>query len=173
MQVNVISKTKQEFNGTVYYLCGKYFQHKGKRLHRAVWEYSNGKIPEGFDIHHEDGDRSNNQIENLRLLPRSEHHAEHQDQCSENGKKAVVYAIAAAPAWHRSEAGKAWHREHEREYWGKREPTEYVCTMCGRTFTSLRVYGKTENRFCGPNCRAKYRRRRLSNENTQRCSCGN
>lgn len=39
MEVQKISSTAQRFNGVTYYLCGQYFQHRGKRLHRAVWEY--------------------------------------------------------------------------------------------------------------------------------------
>ena len=64
-RVTVIDATKQAFNGEVFYLCGGYFQHKGKRLHRAVWEYFHGPIPKGYHIHHMDGNRANNNIENL------------------------------------------------------------------------------------------------------------
>ena len=45
MEVHVVSATAQRFNGQTYYLCGDYFQRKGRRLHRAVWEYHNGEIP--------------------------------------------------------------------------------------------------------------------------------
>lgn len=37
MQVEVLSETRQRFMGKTYYLCGKYFQRKGVRLHREVW----------------------------------------------------------------------------------------------------------------------------------------
>lgn len=36
--------------------------------HRVVWEMHNGQIPEGLMIDHIDGDRSNNNLENLRLV---------------------------------------------------------------------------------------------------------
>jgi predicted DNA-binding protein YlxM (UPF0122 family) len=47
----------------------------GKRtlMHRYVWEFFNGKIPDGFDIHHRDETRHNNSIENLECLSKSEH----------------------------------------------------------------------------------------------------
>jgi len=35
--------------------------------HRIIWEIIMGEIPNGFYIDHIDGDRSNNNIENLRL----------------------------------------------------------------------------------------------------------
>jgi len=42
-------------------------------MHRYVWEFHNGKIPEGFDVHHTDFNKWNNEIGNLECLPKSEH----------------------------------------------------------------------------------------------------
>lgn len=42
-------------------------------LHRYVWEKHNGKIPEGWDIHHVDLDKQNCDISNLICLPKAEH----------------------------------------------------------------------------------------------------
>lgn len=36
--------------------------------HRIVWVYFNGEIPEGFSIDHIDGDPTNNDLSNLRLV---------------------------------------------------------------------------------------------------------
>ena len=41
--------------------------------HRKVWEDYNGLIPENWIIHHIDGDKWNNKIENLEAMPRYEH----------------------------------------------------------------------------------------------------
>lgn len=43
------------------------------RLHRGCWEACCGPVPEGYDIHHVDGNRQNNEIENLACMPRGEH----------------------------------------------------------------------------------------------------
>ena len=40
---------------------------KQYKLHRLVWIYHNGDIPNGMFVDHIDGDPSNNRIENLRL----------------------------------------------------------------------------------------------------------
>ncbi len=47
----------------------------GKRsyIHRDVYEYYFGEIPDGYDVHHKDGDRSNNDIGNLEIYTKSEH----------------------------------------------------------------------------------------------------
>jgi hypothetical protein len=42
-------------------------------MHRYVWENHNGKIPMGYDIHHIDNNKANNDINNLMCLPKSEH----------------------------------------------------------------------------------------------------
>jgi len=42
-------------------------------MHRYVWEYFNGKIPEGHDVHHLDRNRSNNDIKNLEVMRKDEH----------------------------------------------------------------------------------------------------
>src|SRR3990172_331546 len=41
--------------------------------HRLVFEAYFGKIPDGYDIHHIDGDTYNNKIENLECLSHSDH----------------------------------------------------------------------------------------------------
>lgn len=46
-------------------------------MHRAVWEFHHGQIPDGHQIHHRDGNRGNNAIENLMLVDRAEHSRRH------------------------------------------------------------------------------------------------
>jgi hypothetical protein len=41
--------------------------------HRLVWEAVNGPIPDGWDIHHIDGDTYNNDIDNLECLTHAAH----------------------------------------------------------------------------------------------------
>ena len=41
-------------------------------VHRIVWAYHNGKIPEGKVINHIDGKKANNRIENLQAVTYSE-----------------------------------------------------------------------------------------------------
>lgn len=165
MEVEVISRTVQKFNGESFYLCGMYFQHKGKRLHRAVWEYHHGEIPKGYHVHHVDGDRCNNNISNLTLLLGSNHLSEHMNDSERKAKsrKDIRKAIAAAPAWHGSEEGRLWHSERGKKNWEEAPLRSYVCSYCGKTYQTKNVSYKG-NHFCHQNCRAAYRRRRLRNE---------
>lgn len=166
MEVQIISKTVQKFNGESFYLCGEYFQHKGKRLHRTVWEYHNGIIPDDGHIHHRDGNKANNDITNLELLTGSEHLSKHMktEEAVQRSRESIKKAIAAAPAWHRSEEGKKWHSENGKVQWQNRSLNTYCCSFCGKEYKTKYKYSLTSNHFCSNNCKASFRRWRLRNE---------
>jgi hypothetical protein len=70
-----------EFNGAKYTLkpTGYYAKTNCSRslLHRDMWEYHNGKIPSGYDVHHINHDTTDNSIENFQLMTASEHKTYH------------------------------------------------------------------------------------------------
>ena len=47
--------------------------HKNCRVHRAYWEACRGPIPEGWVVHHKDGVKQNNAIENLECMSWEDH----------------------------------------------------------------------------------------------------
>lgn len=61
------------------YLCNGYYrissmEHRGKRLHRLIYEdYHKCTLLSNAHIHHLDGDTTNNNINNLKLVSPSEH----------------------------------------------------------------------------------------------------
>ena len=168
MQVSKISDTIQEFAGERFYLCGLYFQRKGKRLHREVWKYHRGEIPKGFHVHHKDGDRSNNQIENLLLVEKSEHLSMHMTpEEKERSRKSIYKAIQAAPAWHKSEEGRKWHSMRGKLNRIVAKPRVYHCSFCEKEFSTIYHYGEGRNHFCSNNCKAAYRRRRIKLESNK------
>jgi hypothetical protein len=67
----------QMFNGKKYSLrnIGYFGLTHGERrlIHREMWEFYNGKIPDNHDIHHKDFNKHNNVIENLELIAKDEH----------------------------------------------------------------------------------------------------
>ena len=65
------------FGGRKYTMrnTGYYGATEGDRglLHRHMWEAANGPIPENYDIHHIDGNKTHNAVSNFECLPKSEH----------------------------------------------------------------------------------------------------
>ena len=138
-----------------------YYKHQGLRLsmHRYVWEYYNGKIPEGYEIHHKDFNKANNSIDNLQLLTVAEHRKLHADLLTEeqrewkrNNMNTVVHE--AAKKWHRSEEGHQWHVQHGKETGGNSKEYEHVCVVCGKKY----ITRQKKSRFCSGACHQKYRR---------------
>lgn len=54
---------------------GYYRATEGDRayLHREKWKHERGPIPDGWDVHHIDHDKTNNDISNLHCLDKAEH----------------------------------------------------------------------------------------------------
>ena len=71
---------------TGYWLCTTL----GKRLHRYIYEKYNGPIPKGYEIHHIDINKDNNEIENLQMVTRKEHHEIHKSMLTEERKKKTI-----------------------------------------------------------------------------------
>lgn len=64
----------RQSNGYVYIL-GKRpnRKHRYQLEHIMVWENANGELPEGWIIHHLNGIRDDNRLENLVAMPRKQH----------------------------------------------------------------------------------------------------
>jgi len=136
--------------------------HGGITMHRYVWKKYNGDIPDGMHVHHIDGDKSNNRIENLELLTASDHSTHHgttnQWVGSEENKRQIVAAGELAKAWHSSPEGLAWHSKNGKSAWENRATTTKQCCECGKDYET---FYPNKSRFCGSNCKAKAFNRRV------------
>jgi hypothetical protein len=157
MDPTIISDTIQEFAGKRYYLCGRYFQRSGRRLHVAVWEAANGPVPQGHAVHHRDHVKVNNALANLELLARSAHVAHHnrtitpaQRAARRLNARAASEGNARLTREERSMAGKAG--------WETRTTTTVHCTVCG---CEVETWTPTRTKFCGGTCKARALRSHL------------
>ena len=165
MCVEIVTSTHQRFNGQDYYLCGKYFSSQkptrrgSSRLHRVVWEYHNGPIPKGKCVHHLDGNRANNSIENLILMGLGEHNTWHMLNDAERREKTRRRAYQkldafqdASRAWRKTPEGKAWHKQHAKECaeaWKTAIKIPLVCAFCGGRFVG---YQRKPKECCCQSC---------------------
>ena len=69
-----------------YIITSRKKGYSHKFLHRLIWEDWYGKsVPDGYVIHHLNGDKTDNRIQNLQCVERSKHIAFHNKaRCGEN-----------------------------------------------------------------------------------------
>lgn len=137
-----------------YYRCSKL----KKRMHIYVWEYYNGAIPKGYEVHHKDLNKANNDISNLELLTVSEHRKIHASLLTDEQREwkrnnLNTKARPKAIEWHKSEEGLKWHRGI-REVKPKVNPhrEDLVCSYCGKHYVGER-WSKTSATYCSAHCR--------------------
>lgn len=87
----------QEYDGIKFTLrnTGYYSMTTNNRqlMHRYIWQKEKGAIPDGWDIHHINGEKWDNRIDNLECLPKSEHtrlYSPHNNQYTK-GRKLVTH----------------------------------------------------------------------------------
>ena len=142
----------QSFNGVTYYRNSRgYFvtplrkYGKIKRMHRDVWEHYNGPIPSNHDIHHIDGNKGNNEIENLQLTKHRDHSKifkhDHPKQQKHDPNKLVTWECAcchinlripirfASYKKYCSDACTVKAARDSKKYFG-----EFLCVVCGKTY---------------------------------------
>jgi hypothetical protein len=157
----------QYFNDQQFYLDKKTgywissIAHPRKRMHVVVWEFNNGKVLKGFHVHHIDGNKSNNSIENLKLLSKSEHLSLHAKNLSPDrlakNKEHMETIRPLTKKWHASDEGYEWHSKHALETFTRKNPIEAKCLCCGKIF-------KTDSndlhhsKFCTNACKSRQRR---------------
>lgn len=167
----VIVKKYIEFNGVKFYpdKRGYWLGHipgakSPIRLHRYVWEFYNGPIPAGYDIHHIDHNPDNNEIENLQMVLEGEHAKIHnaemrQETIDRYRKNLDENARPKAIEWHKSEEGREWHKKHYEEHSRELFSTLVTknCAVCGKEYTVPYPLASS-SRFCSNNCKSQWRR---------------
>ena len=161
--IEVIDDIHKKFDGLVYRKHkkdGRYYFSTS--LTRSVWKFFNGEIPEGYEIHHQDDDKYNDNISNLALLSREEHLKLHADKrrgvktfrkpklkkfvCEYCGKEFEALTTNGLLHYCSDECHKK-HRQDAGNYM-----TERTCTVCGKKFKACKGHPTTH---CSGECVVK------------------
>lgn len=135
------------------------------RAHVYVWEKHNGKVPEGFSVHHLDKNPKNNDISNLALMSYSAHSSYHaKDHADESRQRMDDIVRPAAVAWHKSEDGIEWHKQHYDEVTQKIWNTYVtkVCTVCGKEY-QVKSCAAQKSMYCSEYCKNRSPERKAKN----------
>lgn len=134
-------------------------------LHRDLWSAIHGPIPDGYEVDHADGDPLNNAPDNLQLLLLADHKAKHAAELGERSRRRMAAMstderrefLAAAAAWHSTEAGRKWHSQQSKAIAANMPTVRKVCERCGGEY-EIKVNAEHRARFCSDRCKAAARR---------------
>ena len=139
---------------------GMHIKRGVEALHRELWKSAHGAIPDGYEVHHIDGDTSNNAMDNLECLSELDHQCNHERTKSEEYKQARLKQLDAArlksTEWHATEEGKEHHKHLGVWTWRVRKLHTLVCEYCGKKYNTKDT--KSTARFCSNNCKVQSRR---------------
>lgn len=104
-------------------------------LHRKVWYDKYGAIPKGFHIHHRDGDKTNNSIDNLEVHANSQHQLVHRQEGTVIRNQYGDHIVKP-------------HSQRQSTLSHLKKTRATICPNCGRRFTGKR----SDARFCSTRC---------------------
>ena len=144
----------------------KFYKNKGGNfcctmsIHRFIWQYFNGEIPEGYDVHHRDLNHNNNSLSNLQLLTKDEHKKIHMAIKKLPSKK---MRATCANCGQKYEIVNAVNNKFCSEECAKLfEPETRICVHCGKEF----IPSNKNNIYCSENCNKNASRERNLVETT-------
>lgn len=157
--VEVLDDKHQCFDGLKFTAQKSgHFSAGGLMIHRLIWTYCVGDIPKGYEIHHIDKNKSNNSVDNLQCLSKSDHqkiHANEEKQprrgkqmtfvCSVCGKEYVGYRRTK-----NCFCSRACRNKHARTTLTEMR----TCPICGKRFETYK-HGTTK--CCSLSCGNKLR----------------
>lgn len=149
--VEIIDDNHQKFDGMLFNKNkGGHFTNHAS-MHRAVYTYYYGEIPEGYEIHHVNENKADNDISNLAMLTKSEHSKIHNQtaqpvnvKCGYCGKLFQVSKIHKKQARFCSYSCSA---KYKRGHF----PILKKCQNCNKEFFTTYPLKK----FCSAECRDK------------------
>ena len=144
-------------------------------MHRRIWIASKGAIPNGYDVHHRNEDWQDNSLDNLCIMPKSDHMRMHTiDRLKEphyyaTRKKQLATAREKSKEWHASADGMRWHRDHAKRTLGRIPKKKIKCVHCGHEW--MTTYHNA--RFCSRSCSATYHVMHVMEKTERKCEeCG-
>ena len=164
-RVTVIDDEHQEFLGKIYtkrvrgghYFCGS------RSIHRDVWSCFYGEIPNGFVIHHIDGNKNNNSLANLQLMPNAEHTVLHFSEtvpavCEVCGKPFLTLknkprTTCSAKCYDKKRYAAGFSKNENRAI------EQRICVICGNVFT---VRKDTATKTCSRQCKNRLHQKTLN-----------
>lgn len=143
----------KRFNSNDLSIHKGYLRTKGSKrgyCHRIIWEEDVGPIPEGFDVHHKDGNKLNNLLENLDCISKSDHMRLHSQEFKEKRRQCMSKNSEKVHAWLKTSKGKKFLSNKAKKMWEELPIRTFKCASCKKEFTTK--YNKKTVKYCSDNC---------------------
>lgn len=168
--VEQVDDSHQKFVGLNFRLTKDgHFVSGNQPIHRAIWLYYNGEIPEGYVIHHVDENPANNDISNLQCLTSGEHNRIHNQKGRGTRLKRTIFTCQhCGKQFEAFSAGvNRYCSPRCRNAHGKQQARDITktCLWCGKEFKA----NYPEAKFCSYSCSNKATHQKRSNK--QNCIC--
>lgn len=147
--VEVIDDKHQKFNGNTYcQVAGSKHLARNNFIHRVIFQYYYGEIPDGYEIHHNDHNPLNNDITNLQMLTKAEHQQLHRKTATQN--KCICEYCGNIFTSNRQESPRFCSRRCQSKwhyYFGKKY--QKICPICNTGFETPYKHQK----YCSTTCK--------------------
>jgi len=157
--VEVIDDHTQVFNGEKFCLCKDGHLKNTQAIHQRVWRYNYGEVPKGYEIHHIDHDKTNNDISNLQLMTRGEHQAHHNPKGSTRKKLQTFVCEVCGKEYQAYKCGSNRFCSSlcRSRYRQQNETFSKTCPQCGKKFETYRSNNATYcSHACAMDAKRKY-----------------
>lgn len=148
LPIETVSETRTKCNGFTFHKNnhGRFVGSIG--LHRFVWTYFNGEIPDGYEIHHRDFNHDNNDIANLELVTKDEHKRIHAERKIAHKKSAFTCAVCGKEFQAVNRGNNAYCSATCKKVAERARVVEIkTCAVCGKQFST-----SDDARFCSRKC---------------------
>lgn len=154
----VIDARTQIFDGEKFYKCKDGHLKQTKSIHQKIYTYYYGTPPDGYEIHHVDEDKTNNDITNLTLLTRSAHQKIHMPKGTTRKVKKVFVCEVCGQEYQAYKCGSNRFCSSlcRSRYRQATELIHKICPQCGKGFET---YKSNNARYCSHSCAMEAKRK--------------
>lgn len=121
-------------------------RHGRQSLHRDIYRDHHGPIPDGWHVHHIDGNTENNDPANLEVVDKRAHAAHHYEERRDS-------INAARREWEQTPEAKEIKRKAIAKAHANTPTGEKPCAHCGASFV-----GRPMDHYCSEDCGYRHRR---------------